>query len=220
MSTPRHTPIRRISRGSFSEGTARAHSETPLSFLCEEALPILSEETTTLQDNMEQLRDMHAALSTFNESFAMFLYGLRMNAFCVEWPEAPGEELAGATLPAPEPPAPQEEAGDASYMTDTDDPAPVPANAGVRARVSASVGPRARANVGARAGSRAPQSQTRPQPAASQPATSRAATRPAQAPGRQARIPVGIRKQREALADAIIQTMPLEYRGDNSVRIY
>ncbi|WFD36733.1 hypothetical protein MCUN1_003620 [Malassezia cuniculi] len=60
----------------------REQSQTPLSFLCDEALPILSEETGTLQDNLEQLREMQNALSTFNESFAMFLYGIKMNAFC------------------------------------------------------------------------------------------------------------------------------------------
>lgn len=34
---------------------------------------------------------MHESLSRFSEGFAGFLYGLNMNAYCVEWPEAPGE---------------------------------------------------------------------------------------------------------------------------------
>lgn len=94
MSTPRHasTPIRRISRGSLSAGTGRSQDKTPLSFLQAEALPILAEESGALQDNLERLSHIQNALSTFNESFGMFLYGLKMNAFCVEWPEAPTEE--------------------------------------------------------------------------------------------------------------------------------
>jgi len=32
---------------------------------------------------------MHESLSRFSESFASFLYGLNMNAFCVDFPEAP-----------------------------------------------------------------------------------------------------------------------------------
>lgn len=33
------------------------------------------------------LQLMHESLSRFNESFAAFLYGLNMNAFCVDFPE-------------------------------------------------------------------------------------------------------------------------------------
>lgn len=47
----------------------------------------LADETSVLQSNLEQVETIHEALGTFNESFAMYLYGLKMNAFCVEWPE-------------------------------------------------------------------------------------------------------------------------------------
>ncbi|KAA8566270.1 hypothetical protein EYC84_008870 [Monilinia fructicola] len=32
---------------------------------------------------------MHESLARFSENFASFLYGLNMNAFCVDFPEAP-----------------------------------------------------------------------------------------------------------------------------------
>lgn len=33
------------------------------------------------------LQLLHESLSRFSESFASFLYGLNMNAFCVDFPE-------------------------------------------------------------------------------------------------------------------------------------
>lgn len=35
---------------------------------------------------------MHESLSRFSESFAGFLYGMNMNAFCVDFLEAPAQE--------------------------------------------------------------------------------------------------------------------------------
>ena len=35
---------------------------------------------------------MHESLARFSESFASFLYGLNMNAFCVDFPEGPVPE--------------------------------------------------------------------------------------------------------------------------------
>ena len=40
-----------------------------------------------LTTNMEQLQQMQSNLAKFNESFASFLYGMNMNAFCVDFPE-------------------------------------------------------------------------------------------------------------------------------------
>ena len=101
MSTPRRTmtPIRGAS------GSLRPRSaDTPLTFLQDEALPILAEETTALQDNLAQIAEIQQALSTFNENFAAFLYGIKMNAFCVEWPEAPTEaSLRALSRSAPPP---------------------------------------------------------------------------------------------------------------------
>jgi DASH complex subunit DAM1 len=33
------------------------------------------------------MTQLHDALGTFNESFAAYMYAMKMNAFCVEWPE-------------------------------------------------------------------------------------------------------------------------------------
>lgn len=40
-----------------------------------------------LEANFMHLQLMHESLSRFNESFAAFLYGMNMNAFCVDFPE-------------------------------------------------------------------------------------------------------------------------------------
>lgn len=40
-----------------------------------------------LEVNFMHLQLMHESLSRFSESFASFLYGLNMNAFCVDFPE-------------------------------------------------------------------------------------------------------------------------------------
>lgn len=40
-----------------------------------------------LEANMMHFQVMHESLARFSESFASFLYGLNMNAFCVDFPE-------------------------------------------------------------------------------------------------------------------------------------
>jgi len=45
----------------------------------------LNDEASTLATNISHLTELHDALGTFNESFAGYLYALKMNAFCVEW---------------------------------------------------------------------------------------------------------------------------------------
>jgi DASH complex subunit DAM1 len=42
-----------------------------------------------LEANFMHLQLMHESLARFSENFASFLYGLNMNAFCVDFPEAP-----------------------------------------------------------------------------------------------------------------------------------
>ncbi|KAG5303497.1 DASH complex component Dam1 [Histoplasma capsulatum G186AR] len=49
----------------------------------------LADSMADLEANFMHLQLMHESLSRFNESFASFLYGLNMNAFCVDFPEAP-----------------------------------------------------------------------------------------------------------------------------------
>jgi len=82
-------PLRRISTGSLTSlarSQDRLHtSHSGLDFL-QPALTELADEATTLASNIQHLNELHDALGIFNESFAGWLYALKMNAFCVEWP--------------------------------------------------------------------------------------------------------------------------------------
>jgi len=80
------TPLRRISRGSLSALSGVSSNQTPLSFL-DGAIADLADDAAVLHSNLEQINSIHQALGTFNESFSMLMYGLKMNAFCVEWPD-------------------------------------------------------------------------------------------------------------------------------------
>ncbi|KAI4213506.1 MAG: hypothetical protein LQ351_004007 [Letrouitia transgressa] len=88
------TPLRPSSRTSLRDSqalTSGGHpssSAFPLAFL-ETAFAELSDSMADLEANMMHLQLMHESLSRFNENFASFLYGLNMNAFCVDFPEAP-----------------------------------------------------------------------------------------------------------------------------------
>jgi DASH complex subunit DAM1 len=81
------TPLRRVSRGSFSKDR-QPNDPFPLDSL-QPAFAELSDAMTDLNANFEQLQEMHTSLARFSESFASFLYGLNMNAFCNEFPQAP-----------------------------------------------------------------------------------------------------------------------------------
>lgn len=47
----------------------------------------LSDSMADLEANMMHLQLMQESLARFSENFAAFLYGLNMNAFCVDFPE-------------------------------------------------------------------------------------------------------------------------------------
>ncbi|KAL8943278.1 MAG: hypothetical protein Q9216_001189 [Gyalolechia sp. 2 TL-2023] len=87
------TPLRSSSRTSLRESQTftpggSASSSFPLDSL-EPAFAELSDSMADLEANFMHLQLMHESLSRFNENFASFLYGLNMNAFCVDFPEAP-----------------------------------------------------------------------------------------------------------------------------------
>lgn len=85
------TPLRRPhSRGS-AHGLQTDGDAFPLNTL-EPAFAELSDGMAILEANMGDMQVMHESLSRFSESFAGFLYGLNMNAFCVDFPEAPVKE--------------------------------------------------------------------------------------------------------------------------------
>lgn len=97
------TPLRPTSRSSFHGSASGGHGHynysttstaaavstaTPLESL-EPAFAELSDSMADLEANFMHLQLMHESLARFSESFAAFLYGLNMNAFCVDFPEAP-----------------------------------------------------------------------------------------------------------------------------------
>ncbi|KAL9092370.1 MAG: hypothetical protein Q9159_000878 [Coniocarpon cinnabarinum] len=85
------TPLRPPSRGSLrsSHTPTRGGSETnPLDGL-EPAFAELADGMADLEANFMHLQLMRESLSRFNECFASFLHGMKVNAFCVDFPEAP-----------------------------------------------------------------------------------------------------------------------------------
>ncbi|POS69893.1 hypothetical protein DHEL01_v211713 [Diaporthe helianthi] len=85
------TPLRPSSRSSL-RGSARATTSGgpvfPLNAF-EPAFAELSDAMSDLEANMMHFQLMHESLARFSESFASFMYGLNMNAFCVDFPEGP-----------------------------------------------------------------------------------------------------------------------------------
>ena len=53
----------------------------------EPAISELSDEMDTLQTHIEGLRHLSETLSTFNESFASYLYVMEMNGLTTDWPQ-------------------------------------------------------------------------------------------------------------------------------------
>ncbi|KAI1760927.1 DASH complex subunit Dam1-domain-containing protein [Hypoxylon sp. FL1150] len=88
------TPLRPSSRSSFRESAQRSVDGSdpfPLNIF-EPAFAELSDAVADLEANMMHFQLMHESLARFSESFASFLYGLNMNAFCVDFPEGPVAE--------------------------------------------------------------------------------------------------------------------------------
>ncbi|KAF9476966.1 hypothetical protein BDN70DRAFT_881746 [Pholiota conissans] len=87
--TPHRTPLRRVSQGSlFRLSRSNAYPDAPhgLGFL-EPAMSEFLDETETLQANLEGMKRLSDSLTTFNESFASWLYIMNMNALTVDWPQ-------------------------------------------------------------------------------------------------------------------------------------
>ncbi|RXK34874.1 DASH complex subunit DAM1 [Tremella mesenterica] len=178
-------PLRRISTGSLSSlarSQDRASSSAAgLDFL---RIPMtdLADEATTLSSNLNNLNELHDALGTFNESFSAYLYALKMNAFCVEWPSAP-DEISFARAPTLKPIEPE--------------PTPMP-----------------------------PQQRKQDEPSSPNPTQNHAGDQTyatvmsEEAPRRPVKKPVGKKpgmsnkRKRDLDIAAIIDTLPLEYRGN------
>lgn len=84
------TPLRPSSRSSFRESARDSVHGGGESFplnTFEPAFAELSDAVADLEANMMHFQLMHESLARFSESFASFLYGLNMNAFCVDFQE-------------------------------------------------------------------------------------------------------------------------------------
>ncbi|KAL0936691.1 DASH complex subunit Dam1 [Colletotrichum truncatum] len=126
------TPLRPSSRSSFRESARDSvHGGEPFPLnTFEPAFAELSDAMADLEANMMHFQLMHESLARFSESFASFLYGLNMNAFCVDFPEGPiaesfrrakqQEESAtslGMVIPARAEKAGPENDGETTFMT-------------------------------------------------------------------------------------------------------
>jgi DASH complex subunit DAM1 len=83
------TPLRPSSRSSMRgslHSANNAENAFPLKRL-EPAFAELSDAMADLEANMMHFQLIDESLARFGESFASFLYGLNMNAFCVDFPE-------------------------------------------------------------------------------------------------------------------------------------
>ncbi|KAK0649508.1 DASH complex subunit Dam1-domain-containing protein [Cercophora newfieldiana] len=120
------TPLRPSSRSSFRDSARESVSGEatfPLNTF-EPAFAELSDAMADLEANMMHFQLMHESLARFSESFASFLYGLNMNAFCVDFPEGPiadsfrrmkqQEEQGGSSQPMK---TPGELEGETTFMT-------------------------------------------------------------------------------------------------------
>jgi DASH complex subunit DAM1 len=87
------TPLRPSSRSSLrnSQNATTAAPHNPLDAL-ESQFAEFSDGMADLEANFMHLQLMHESLARFSESFAAFLYGMNMNAFCVDFPEGPVPE--------------------------------------------------------------------------------------------------------------------------------
>ncbi|WVR08175.1 hypothetical protein IAU60_005221 [Kwoniella sp. DSM 27419] len=193
-------PLRRISTGSLSSlarSTDKAHASPSSLDHLTTALVELSDEAVTLSTNVQQMTALHDALGTFNEAFAGYLYALKMNAFCVEWPQAPSSvsfqrmQSIEAAEPAP--------------MSIGADPTP-------NSKASASSAPVNPADMTyATAYS---SDDFRPAPAKARTAPAPVTKKAAIVPGvKKGAATAAARKKRELEISSIIETLPLEYRG-------
>ena len=101
------TPLRPSSRSSLRNSQNNAYDSSQAGDFPLDALEMnfteLADSMADLEANFMHLQLMHESLSRFGESFASFLYGLNMRAFCVDFPEVHGlnssfeQSLAGHT---------------------------------------------------------------------------------------------------------------------------
>ena len=84
--TPLRPPSRSSLHGSNPPGQAGYTTANSINIL-EPAFAELSDSMADLEANFMHLQLMHESLSRFSDCFASFLYGLNVNAWCVDFPE-------------------------------------------------------------------------------------------------------------------------------------
>ncbi|KAG8712778.1 hypothetical protein FRC11_014218 [Ceratobasidium sp. 423] len=196
MSREHRTPLKRVSHGSLSalaRSTGADNGPTGLDFL-EPAFAEFADEAAAMHRNIERMGDLYETLETFNESFCSFLYALNMNAYTVEWPQAPrpdisfklGEEraeqaaarAAAQRTPAPPSPPPQSE------QPDPREPTPGPESDAGQGDASVRAAPQASTSAAAK-----------------------------NRPGAKPKMTAKEKKERAIAVEKVINTLPLEYRG-------
>lgn len=198
MAREHRTPLKRVSHGSLS-ALARStggtdNGPTGLDFL-EPAFAEFADEAATMHRNIERMGDLYETLETFNESFCSFLYALNMNAFTVEWPQAPrpdisfklGEERAEQAAAraaaerqrTPAPPSPPQQT-----HTDLRETTPDPESELGQGDASVRAAPQASTSTGAKA-----------------------------RPGAKPKLTAKEKKERAVVIEKVINALPLEYRG-------
>ena len=70
-----------------ADGRVHRAAANPLETLLEPQFAELAEGMADLEANLVHLQLQHESLARFTESFAAFLYGMEVNAFCVDLPE-------------------------------------------------------------------------------------------------------------------------------------
>src|SRR4051794_21351641 len=85
------TPLRHASRESLRNRPPLDGAALPIDAL-KPQFAELEEAMYNLHDNFIQLQQVHESIAKFNENFASLMYGLNMNAFCVDFTESPMPE--------------------------------------------------------------------------------------------------------------------------------
>lgn len=109
-----------------------------------EVLADLSDGMATFDVNMQHLQNVHNSLTNFNEQFAGLLHSMKMNAWCVDFPEAPTAASFSRDRSEPSQPSSTRpsvvENFDATYVTNDDisflpEPSPKPVSRQKTARL-------------------------------------------------------------------------------------
>lgn len=182
------TPLRRVSSGALKHSnnssslniTSKDHH--PLEFLTP-ALTDLSDELDGIISSTQQLVELDDALSQFNHGFGSLLWSLKLNAYCINWPEAPTDEsfarVNELTAQLQQSMAPREPR----------EPTPVDTQVVPQESHSNHSNPADE--------TQAHEPEPSPEPLKPKPKV----------------VSVQLRKKREAFVDSVIDSLPLEYRG-------